>query len=123
MGARVVRVDSADGKVDRNYHAAEVQIDAKRILVLCNAHYPWLALVESSAKVELGSPIFDLGWEDVPAMTQALEAFSEFRVLDVMYLESVPEPQVLQHLWEGEVKQIRLWKPRNIGEIIFNPWD
>lgn len=100
-----------------------MQIGAKRSLVLCNAHYPWLGLVEPNGLVEDGSPIFDPRWKDVPALAQALEAFSEFRVLDVMYLESLPEPQMLLHLWEGEVKQIRSWKPRNIGDIIFNTWD
>lgn len=95
----------------------------RQILVLCNVHYPWLALVEPSAMAGLGSSALDLRWKDEPALAQALEVFSEFRVLDVPYLESMPERQVLRNLWEGEVEQIRSWNPRSVGEIIFNFWD
>ncbi|SMB81625.1 hypothetical protein [Deinococcus hopiensis] len=121
--ARLVRVATAEGQVDRNFHVAEVQIGSERTSILCNAHYPWLALVEPTHAVDFASLAFNMKWKEVPGLAQALKGFSDFRVLDIAYLEAFPKSQVLQDLWACEVKQVQSWKPQRIGEIIFNAWD
>lgn len=116
-GARNITFHNAEGQVEPNFHWAEVQTSSETVYVLCNAHLPWVAFVEADPQGVA------LQFSEKAELMEAWNAFPEFRVLDVTYLEAIPALDVLQYLDPAERHQIKFWKPQRIGDIIFNHWD
>lgn len=99
-----------DGVV-RSFHRALVD----GLLVLCNLHVPWAA----AARAPDGG---ELEFVDPPAWLRELDGFV---VLDRATLESTvtPDDPRLADLGGVELEQLRYWRPRRLGDLIFNLWD
>lgn len=123
IGAHVTQVVSAEGQVARNFHVVEMEVEGTRLLVLGNAHYPWLALAEPGPVLSGLPPIFAGWWQGSARLVHALQAHPAVVVLDPAALEQWPTPELLRELSDTEVRQVRGWKPQRLGDIVFNTWD
>jgi hypothetical protein len=99
-----------DGVV-RSFHRALVD----GLLVLCNLHVPWAA----AARAPDGG---EIEFVDPPAWLCELDVFV---VLDRATLESTvtPDDPRLADLGGVELEQLRYWRPRRLGDLIFDLWD
>lgn len=99
-----------------NFYCAQVEISRELIYILLNEHYPYLTFV-SSVEFE------DIKFIDVPALHALFDAF--YQVTGTVELNASVDQSLLMkmELNSAEVEQIAYWKPRTIGQIIFNYWD
>lgn len=100
----------SDG-VARSFHRAFVDAG----LVVCNQHFAWVAAAR-------GPQDGELEFLDPPAWLGGLDGFV---VLDRATLESsvTPDDPRLADLGPTEREQLRYWRPRRLGDVIFNLWD
>lgn len=98
-----------------NYHVAQILVDRRSIYMLCNAHYPYIAYTEA---VQFERTVF----LDMPSLDQQLKVY-DYTSLRSAYLHTHPNEPLLSLLDSAELKQISVWRPQHIGDIIFNQWD
>lgn len=101
-----------------NFYKADFKFPALNICLVMNKHYPIIAFATAVEDMKIEFIDYNEGKEAVPA---------EFRVLPASILE-VPVPENLEdlpdnQLNQGEIEQIKYWKPETVGQIIFNFWD
>jgi hypothetical protein len=103
-----------------NFHTAELHLkDTDEVVhVRCNAHYPLIGFVDESA-----SQWGHLSFVEVPAISALFREMTTFTPLHVDVLRMYPDEDVLTDLYNAERAQIRSWKVRQVGDIIFNEWD
>ena len=64
-----------------------------------------------------------LAFVDVPGLSEALQGAGPFRVLSAQELDAPVRAEALSELAPRERKEIKYWKPRRVGEVLFNFWD
>ena len=100
----------------RNYYSAWLITRAERVLILCNATYPYVAF----------SPLAESTWRDrifvAPVFQAAFETLTDFQPLDADWLMSDVTRDMLAALPPWEVKHVRYWEPDHVGSVIFNEW-
>src|SRR4051812_38227284 len=114
MGASVLAVVAAES-ITPNFHRADIRFGAYEFCVVCNRAVPIIAFakrpiapeVQPIAVAEFADPIRSLGFE----IGTAAE------------LSRLIEMTDLQMLSDDERKQAQYWKPKRIGQIVFNWWD
>jgi hypothetical protein len=98
-----------------NFYEAEVKVFNKQFSILLNEHYPYIAF---ASVVEFGK----IKFINAPELISQLSPF--YKVLSVKELN---EPLNIKsdsiNLNSAELEQISYWKPKTIGEVIFNFWD
>ena len=94
------------------YHKAIFNVNGERILLLVNAYYPIAGFAKND------DPFM---FCDIPSGFESLQ--NTYDVLDEDALLTYPTAKQLEGLDASEHEQLRFWKPRNLGEIIFNVWD
>lgn len=106
-----------------NFIEIEVEINDKKLHILLNKHYP---IVAFALNVECGS----IKFIDEPILTEffapfyQVQSYLELNEQILMNLGSESNPLQNDHeLNQAELNQIVYWKPRTVGEIIFNIWD
>lgn len=98
----------------KNFYWAEFRKNGNSFCLLENMQHPFVAFVE---RVAFGS----LPFLDKP------NAFRLPEVYGITWLNS----HILNQSWRGhigaldqaELDQIRFWKPKTVGDVIFNFWD
>ncbi len=113
-GEKVISVDPP--QYPANFYCAQVAFSGDLLYILLNEHYPYLAFASS---VEFG----DITFIDVPALHALFDPY--YQVIDPAELNvSVDHSLIMKmELNRAEVEQIAYWKPRTIGQIIYNHWD
>jgi hypothetical protein len=103
----------------KNYHQATVALNGAngRVRLVCNAQYPVIAF----SKPRTGFGDIVLEFVDCPAIADALPAV--FRVLSKAEASAPLSSVSLEQLGRAELSGIKYWKPRTVGEVIFNNWD
>ena len=100
----------------RNYYSARLITRAERVVVLCNATYPYVAF----------SPVEESTWRDrtfvTPAFQAAFEVLTDLQPFDPDWLMSDVTRDMLAALPPWEVKHARYWEPDYVGSVIFNEW-
>lgn len=114
VGGLVLLAESCDGKVTPNFHRARVSFRGKVVDVLCNAHYPLVAFAEP-----LDGGSVTLTFLDVPE----LEGPLVWRILKPVELHEPILAEALSLLSEAERAQVKSWKAKTIGDVVFNFWD
>lgn len=97
--------------VSKNFYSAEFKTGQGRLYLLENAYYPWAAaeINLSFAGIEFIECPFDLTEQNVRLLT-----LSELRQ---------DWHGFVGKLSSAELRQIAYWKPKTIGDIVFNFWD
>ncbi len=112
-------VRAVDGQVSPNFHEAVVTIldGSDKVRVLCNAHHPIVAFASpNSFEGDL-----QLRFIDCPELAASLN--SEFSILRASEASAGLSPDAVAQLGESELALMRYWKPKRIGDVIFNYWD
>lgn len=103
-------------EVARNYHRSVLRRRGAAIAVLCNAHFPWIALAEAG-------DVLPLRFVEDGDLAARIEDAMPCRVMSPSSLEAPPDPESLADLSPAEFEQVRYWRPRRLGDIVFNFWD
>jgi hypothetical protein len=104
--------------VTDNYAVAVLDTAAGAVAVLLNAHHPIVALADP-AGVE--KSYFE--FRDVPALADYFRGLGVYTVPSAAELNERPTAAHLRDLSPAELKQVKYWEPRRVGEIVFNFWD
>ena len=116
---QLVSFTSPDSSGDcRNYAIASFILPAEKIAVVRNLHHPLVSFADVPAE---GSVL--LRFRDCPLLTDIFNSFGIYKVVSAAQLERPPSSSVLCELGDVERKQVAYWKPRRIGDIVFNWWD
>ena len=94
------------------YHKAIFDVDGERIQLLVNVYYGIGAFVTSDDPVRFC---------DIPAALSTLS--THYTLLTEDELLTYPSSEELAKLDSEELQQLTYWKPKNLGDIIFNHWD
>lgn len=104
-----------------SFYKCEVELNNKQLYVLLNAHYPFVAFAS----------VVDFGNIEFVDVQELAGVFSE--QFQVLTNEDVNQPlrygtkqNVLlneNQLNQSEIQQIAHWKPKTVGEVIYNQWD
>jgi len=109
-------IDFITPQYPSNFYYAHIEIERKRLYILLNEHYPYLAF---ASLAEFGNITF--------INTSVLyEIFSSFyRVIGTDGLNVPLNHNLLKQtkLNSAELEQIAYWKPDTVNQIIFNNWD
>lgn len=124
--ARVVR-----GKIENcfeayagafiSYHEATVSYDfgRKSCRVLCSACYPVIAF----ATVGPPRDSCDFSFIDNSAIAAAIGEKLDCTVLRAEDASRGISQNLLELLDDAEKQDVRYWKPRRVGDVVFNHWD
>ncbi|MCR8929761.1 hypothetical protein NLI92_005272 [Priestia megaterium] len=118
---RILKIDEPN--LATNFLKVKVDISNQELYVLLNAYYPFLALAST---VEFQH----INFIDDPALSKDFMPFYK-----VLSKEELSEPLNIRKskgklslenknkLNSSELEQIFYWKPKTVGEVIFNFWD
>lgn len=115
IGASVISMRVADG-VTPNFHQADMREGARQISVICSRCFPIVACVESPVTKSGIRPI------DVPNVVESMHAFG-FEVAESKELERDVTTEDIELLSDEERKELKYWKSKRIGDLVFNWWD
>jgi hypothetical protein len=115
-GARVRAVTFPQGTNSFGY--AILAFDEQSIAVLLNAHYPLIAFPESFVPDQHPNAFVDHA-----ALATAFKTLGAYTVPSRDELESSVSAEACQELSPAELSEVKYWRPRCIGEVIFNFWD
>lgn len=124
--ARVVR-----GKVENhfeayvgafiNYHEATLSYDfgRKKCRILCSACYPVIAFATPSSRRD----VCEVSFVDNSVIAAAFREKLDCALLRAEDASRGINQDIVKLLDEAEKNDVRYWKPRRIGDLIFNHWD
>ena len=105
-------------EVEPNFAYVVLELRNRPIAVLLNRHFPVVAFAEPLVEGEAF-----VRFSYVPELGEAFREFGVYEVADESVLTESLKPEHLQRLAPAEREQIRYWKPRQVGEVMFNFWD
>jgi hypothetical protein len=106
-----------------NFLYVEVKVFNKHLHILLNEHYPFLAFA-SFVDFE------NIKFIDEPELLKQFSPF--YKVLSIeelnepLYIKESTGKIILENdneLNSAELEQIAYWKPKSVGEVIYNFWD
>ena len=119
VGGRVHSVmEPNPGGVCRNFAVGVLVLTYDAVAVVLNAHYPILAFADPPAEGDVL-----LQFTDCPELADVFSAFDVYQVVSASEWEQPPTPTALRDLSPAERGQVAYWKPRRIGDVVFNCWD
>ncbi|GKV67149.1 MULTISPECIES: hypothetical protein [unclassified Sporosarcina] len=109
----------------KNFYECIINRENKRVHILLNSHYPFVAFITSREADD-----------HYLTFINDIELSNTFKpYYKVLYLEQLNEPvnytqqgkniiiKNENNLHQDELKQLVYWKPKTVGEIVFNYWD
>jgi hypothetical protein len=117
---------AADGAVEHfvereypgSFHSAVIATPAVRLRVLCHATHPWVAFTEDGTSSWADPGVF----VDPPPWTEVFADLG-FALLRRKLLTMPLSETDTSELAKAEWRQIRFWRPPNVGRTLFNGWD
>ena len=99
-----------------NYHQVDMNINSLNFSILINDYYNYVGVVETSGSSELKFVPNDF-------IERYFLDHKKYIFLSSYELSKTPDSSLLFNLSKAELSQIKYWKPKSIGHIIFNHWD
>ncbi len=118
LGGKVMASEKPYSRRTNNFAIVTMEARGESFAIVLNAHYPIVAFTEPFSPLQLKVRFTDNG-----PIREALELNGGFQILSKADLESKIAPEATSSLAAGEIDKIRYWRPRTIGEVIFNFWD
>lgn len=115
-GGAVERI--AEREYPSSFHSATIATRTGAVRMLCHATHPWIAFVEDGTGSWADPGVFI----DPPPWAAVLTG-TGFTLLGRELLESSPDEADMTALAAAEQRQIRYWRPPDLGRLIFNGWD
>jgi hypothetical protein len=100
-----------------NFHTLHMEGRGYHLSILLNAFFPLVGFAEV-LREEGEEPIFT----EIPSDFSTLTP-SAFTFIGKSILISPPDESSLAQLSSAEIEQVQYWRPRRLGDIIFNYWD
>ncbi|MED4531857.1 hypothetical protein [Metabacillus fastidiosus] len=109
----------------KNFYECIIKFKRRNIHILLNRHYPFIAFTSARELNDLYLPFID-----EPDLSKLFEQY--YKVLSLYQLkEPLTYTQKRKNiivineneLHQDELKELVFWKPRTIGEVVFNYWD
>lgn len=104
--------------VTPNFHLVVFEKGGERLGVICNSIYPVVALVK-----EFDEGVCELRYIEDANAEYLIESCTSFYIVSAADLDQELTSDALKELSEAELSQIKYWKPKTIGEAVFNWWD
>lgn len=101
-----------------NFDVAVLAWRSERVSVLCNSTYPLIAFAEP-----IGEGDMELCFCSQPEPADGFSKSGEFTCITLGELNTPVSELDLSELSDGEMKELRSWRPRNLGELVYNWWD
>jgi hypothetical protein len=101
-----------------NFAVGSLDVKPVPVAILLNAHFPLIGFAEPPAIGELA-----LRFVDTPALVEMFRSFGVYQVLDRAALEQPLTPEAVAELAKAELAQFKYWRPKRVGDVIFNCWD
>jgi hypothetical protein len=100
-----------------SFAAAVISCRGQTVLILLNAYLPLLGFARP--------PVRYMSQEFVDPRAKMAKGFRDFgyQVLDKAILDAPLTQESLAELRKSELKQVRYWETRRVGDVIFNHWD
>lgn len=115
-GAVVTAFVVHDG-VTPSFHQASVTFGAESLLILCNRYRPIIAFPDRLENASVGSFI------SAPKLFAEVMVSFGVVVADAAELNRRLNAHDLESLSPVERQQVKYWKPKRVGDIIFHWWD
>lgn len=96
-----------------NYYKVHMRLKGELYYILLNEFYPYLAFASKWEDIVIE-------YMDLPTLTNGFNEY--YTVLSKKQL-NLPFCKQEHDLAEEELKQVKYWQPRTIGEVMFNCWD
>jgi hypothetical protein len=117
---------SLNGRIDSftppqgvaNFGYAVITLQNRTIAVLLNAHHPIIAFAQPFAEVD-----HQIQFLDAPDLAENFRAIGAYIVTDCITLASELTSEASSTLSAAELGEVKYWRPRCIGELVFNYWD
>lgn len=119
IGGRVLRNGPRLDNVVTNFVMAVIELADGPIAVLLNCHFPVVGFAIPARDGDTRS----LQFVDCEGLANLLNKIGEYEVLSRDELEKAVSPDDLQRLLPAEIDQAHYWKPRRVGDVVFNFWD
>ena len=116
--AIVTATQSCERQATPNFHSATIGLENAAVSAICNRRYPLVAFVEP-----LPPGSCSLEFIDSPVLGRLIAEDDSFTVLSADLLNSAVDDSALSELGPAEIREVRHWNPRRIGDVIFNFWD
>lgn len=97
-----------------NFFQVQLMLNNEIYYILLNEQVPYMAFASSVKE-------FQIQFIELPELATYFS--SDYIILQPTQLEEFPFPSLLSELDRLERYQINFWKPKRLGEIIFNYWD
>ena len=106
--------------IGRRYFGATIRTGSDHLSVLCNSIYPYLAFVPPNG---FGLDAPELAFVEPNDLAATFASVTKFQPLDTIWLQTDLSSDALAELAHSERRQLGYWKPKRIGDVIFNDWD
>ena len=89
-----------------------------KVAVLLNTIHPYMAFVSPMPGKAVNTCFID-----ALVLANVYHSFSQYEILSAAQAQTPLEPAHYQKLNKAELSQIRSWRPKTVGEVVFNDWD
>ncbi|WP_331722879.1 hypothetical protein [Nocardia sp. NBC_00511] len=103
----------------RSFVAVSIVYPDRARTVLCNLHWPFIAIAEPTSPDDEATFVF----MDDPHLAATISRISRYRALTRAELATPLAKCDLSELDDAELAQVRYWKPETVGDTLFNCWD
>jgi hypothetical protein len=118
LGGCVRSVEAPVRGAEANFARAILELPGGPIAILLNAHFPVIAFADPPA--ESAAPVRFI---DAPALAERFQRFGTYEVWSGSELEVPLTPEACKQLAGAELEQVQYWRPRRVGDLVFNFWD
>jgi hypothetical protein len=117
VGGRVLSVEAPVAGA-ANFARVVLELPDAPVAVVLNSHHPVVAFV---------APPFDneteLRFVAAPALSDLFQRSGTYTVLTDSEARGPVTAEARRLLAPAELEQLRYWRPRCVGEVVFNHWD
>lgn len=112
--ASIIAEFPCDTAAEPNYHFIQTSV----VSILVHESFPFLAFTSST-----DVPYLEIDFCEWPSFNQSILDITGWKILPIDFLNLPITEQITENLSSTEHNQIRYWKPKKIGDLIFNNWD
>jgi hypothetical protein len=105
-------------EIAQNFHWLRLENYENSVSVLFNAHYFICAFSNDDL-----TRTQEISFTDNAMLTDAFLKLTQFVPMSKVDAERAVEESDLTRLSESEIAQINYWKPKRIGDLVYNFWD
>ncbi|MFB9325150.1 hypothetical protein ACFFSY_04365 [Paenibacillus aurantiacus] len=123
LGSEVVLIEQPK-LLKRNYHRAFLRHSKGSFDLLLHEVYPWVACASSVAWSAIEFVDLPLVIGAMPALDDAYELLTVRELNEALLIDERTRSVLNDNrLHKADLEQILYWKPRTVGEVVFNCWD